>query len=328
MALGIRQSFKILSPGGSLQRRVAYSLVIVRLILAPVIFLAVYYLFAMGWIVDRIVNIDAPATTLSEQVSVEMLEARRSERNYFLLRDSAYLAASRAAIAKTRETLIEIQTLVPSEEPDAQEALDELHLYEQRFETAVSILGAPGRAPSDRIQAVVRTYESDLNELLTQVKFKKRAQLVDELRSRVDSFDVQILKTVQEQDPELRQATVDLENSSQEILKRTSELESRSWKRVQEDHRQARQLINQAEWALGVVSVLTFLLSVWISFILPRQVVKPLLNLKQAVDRVAAGDRAIELDIQGKGEVVELANSVRNLVERMHHREVRPLNPL
>ena len=86
MALGIRQSFKILAPGGSLQRRVAYSLGIVRLILGPVILLAVYYLFAMGWIVDRIVNVDAPATTLSEQVSVDMLEARRAERNYVLLR--------------------------------------------------------------------------------------------------------------------------------------------------------------------------------------------------------------------------------------------------
>ena len=321
MALGIRRSFKILAPGGSLRRRVAYSLAIVRLILVPVIFLAVYYLFAMGWIVDRIVNVDAPATTMSEQVSVEMLEARRAERNYLLLRDPAYVEANRDAIAKTREMLIEIENLVPSDQSDAQKALDELHLYQQRFDRAVSILGAPGQAPPDRIQAVVRAYEKDLNELFTQARFRKRAQLVDELRSRVDSFDIQISKTVQEQDPELRQATVDLENSSQEILRRTSELESRSWKRVQEDHRQARHLINQAEWALSVVSVLTFLLSVWISFILPRQVVKPLLNLKHAVDRAATGDSAIDFDIQGKGEVVELANSVQNLVERMHQKE-------
>ena len=80
-------------------------------------------------------------------------------------------------------------------------------------------MGAPGRAPTDRIRDVVHTYETDLNELLTQMRFRKRAQLVDELRSRIDSFDIQILKTVQEQDPELRQGTVDLENSSQEILR-------------------------------------------------------------------------------------------------------------
>ena len=155
MTLGIRQSFKILAPGGALRRRVAYSLVIVRLILVPVIFLAVYYLFAMGRIVDRIVSVDAPATTMSEQVSAEMLEARRAERNYLLLRDPAYLEANRGSIANTRETLMEIQNLVPSEQPDAQKVLDELQRYQQRFEAAVSILGAPGQAPTDRLQAVV-----------------------------------------------------------------------------------------------------------------------------------------------------------------------------
>jgi methyl-accepting chemotaxis protein len=287
----------------------------------------VYYLFAMGWIVDRIVNVDAPATTMSEQVSVETLEARRAERNYLLLRDAAYVEANRASIAKARETLMQLQNLEPAEQQDAQKALDELDLYQQRFEAAVSILGAPGQAATDRIQEVVRTYEKDLNGLLMQARLRTRAQLVDELRNRVDSFDIEIAKTVQEQDPELRQATVDLEKSSQEILRRTSELESSNWKRVQADHRQARRLINQAEWALGVVSVLTFLLSVWISFILPRQVVKPLLSLKQAVDRATAGDLAIDFDIQGKGEIVQLAISVRNLVERMHQ-GIRPVNPL
>src|SRR6478736_7291883 len=102
MTLGIRQSFKILAPGGSLRRRVAYSLAVVRSILVPVIFLAVYYLFAMGWIVDRIVNVDAPAATLAQRASIEMLEARRAERNYLLLHDQSYLAANRESIEKTK----------------------------------------------------------------------------------------------------------------------------------------------------------------------------------------------------------------------------------
>src|ERR1700747_3062989 len=92
------KSFKILAPGNSLQRRTAYSLALVRLILAPVIFLAVYYLFRMSWIVDRIVNIDAPAATLAQQASIEMLEARRAERNFLLLHDANYLGTNRESI--------------------------------------------------------------------------------------------------------------------------------------------------------------------------------------------------------------------------------------
>jgi len=53
---------------------------------------------------------------------------------------------------------------------------------------------------------------------------------------------------------------------------------------------------------------------VWISFVLPRQVVKPLLSLREAVDHAAAGNYEIDFDIQGEGEVVQLANSIRNLI--------------
>ena len=77
MRLGIRRSFKVLAPGGSLRKRVALSLAVVRLILVPVIFFAVYYLLVVGRIVERIVSFDAPAATLSQQASIEMLEARR-----------------------------------------------------------------------------------------------------------------------------------------------------------------------------------------------------------------------------------------------------------
>src|SRR5258706_3764152 len=128
----IAKSFKILAPGNSLQRRTAYSLALVRLILAPVIFLAVYYLFRMGWIVDRIVNVDAPASALAQQASIEMLEARRAERNYLLLHDAVYLAANHEAVAKTQQTLDDIQNLGTDDQVALQKAKKALSLYQQQ----------------------------------------------------------------------------------------------------------------------------------------------------------------------------------------------------
>src|ERR1700724_372749 len=269
--VGIRRSFQVLAPGASLRRRVAYSLAIVRLILVPVIFLAVYYLLEIGWIVDRIVSFDAPAATLSQQASIKMLEARHNERNYLLLYDPTSLQAGRDALQSTQQTL------------------DALQRYEQRFEAAVTAIGQPGQAPADRIDAVLMTYERDLDSLLKSERFKTRAQLVDELRNRVGSFDAQITKTVQEGNPALRHITVDLQNAGQDVLGLTAKLEASSWDRVEHDHRKARRLISAAEWSLSVVSAITLLVSVWISFILPQQVVKPLISLREAVDHAAAG---------------------------------------
>jgi nitrogen fixation/metabolism regulation signal transduction histidine kinase len=314
MRVGIPRSFKILAPGDSLRRRTAYSLAIVRIILAPVIFLAVYYLFRMGWIVDRIVNVDAPSSALAQQASIEMLEARRAERNYLLLHDATHLAANHDAVAKTQQTLADIRNLESQDEDALQKASEALALYQQQFAEAVAVLDRPGQRPTDRIQAVVKAYEQDLNNLLKRSARTRRERLVEELRQRVGSFDTQISSTVEEGNPELQRLTENMQNSSQEVLRRTSELESVNWARVQKDHADARKLIRQAEWSLGVVSVLTLLISVWVSYVLPRQVIKPLLSLKEAVEHAAEGNYEIDLDVHGKGEIVDLVGSLRRLL--------------
>lgn len=314
MELGLRRSFKIFASGSSLRRRVAYSLALVRLVLVPVIFLAVYYLFRMGVIVDRIVNVDAPVTRLAEQASVEMLDARRAERNFFLLRDAEYLKANRESLSRAEQALGSIRDLAPEEQAATREALDDLTLYGRQFADAVSLTEKPEGTPLGRAREVVAAYEENLNQLLRQARRKTRTQLIDDLRSQVDSFDSQIVKTLETEDPTLRKATIDLQASSQQVLQRTSDLGSRSWTRVQRDHQEARLLLYRAEWVLSIVSGLTLLLSVWISVVLPRQVVKPLLELRDAVDHAASGNYLIDFELQGEGEVVELAKSVRHLI--------------
>jgi len=69
----------------------------------------------MGWIVDRIVSVDAPAAAMAQQASIQMLEARRAERNYFLLRDPSYLQANREAVARLNAILQNIKELQPEE---------------------------------------------------------------------------------------------------------------------------------------------------------------------------------------------------------------------
>jgi CHASE3 domain sensor protein len=317
MRLGIRKTFKILAPGNSLRRRVAYSLAIARLVLVPVVFLAVYYLFEMGWIVDRIVNTDAPAATDAQEASIEMLEARRAERNYLLLRDPSYLAANRQSVEKTREILGQIQDLEPQDAGDTSKGTASLQLYEQRFADAVAAVGEPGQVDADRVRAVVRAYENDLDGLLRSSRAKSRAQLIDQLRTRVESFDSQISETAQESNPALARLTGDLQTSSQVVLQVLATLQTENWKRVEADHREARRLIRQAEWALSIVSALTLIFSIWVSLSLPREVVKPLVSLREAVDHAAEGRGLTDFEIQGKGEVAELALSLQRLIARL-----------
>lgn len=111
----------------------------------------------------------------------------------------------------------------------------------------------------------------------------------------------------------------ELQASAENVLQATAALERLNWDHVQQDHAQARHLIRQAEWALGIVSSLTLLISIWVSYTLPKQVIKPLLSLKEAVDHAASGNE-IEFEVHGKGEVADLAHSLRNMFERIRSR--------
>jgi nitrogen fixation/metabolism regulation signal transduction histidine kinase len=286
---------------------------IVRLILVPVIFLAVYYLFVMGRIVDRIVNVDAPAAKLAEQASIEILEARRATRNYALFQDPEYLQTNQKSLTSVRQILVRIGDLEPDDETIVQQGLEAVTLYQQRFAAAVSTMAKSRQEPVERIREAVLAYEKDLDDLVKGARHERRAQLIQELRTRGESFDTRITQAIQVGSPALRQVTPDLQASSQQTLQLASELEKRNWARVQLDHQEARQLIHRAEWGLSIVSAITLVFSVWVSLILPRQVIQPLVSLKEAVDHAATGNYEVEFELHGGGEVGELAKSVQDL---------------
>lgn len=311
----------VFARGTPLRRRVAYSLFLVRLILAPVIFLTVYYIFAMGWIVDRIVSVDAPMTTQAEQISLEMLEALRAERNYFLLYDPAELEGNRQALAKMQQIIDSCLKLQPEERAALEHIRAQGEFYQQRMAVAVARRAEVNEAPAQHVRDVIRAYTRDLDSLLKGSSHINRTTLMEELHNRLGSLDEQVAASLAAEDPAFRQISADLRSSSEAVVKESSELEARSWQRVQRDHARARLLLRRAEWVLSTVSFLTILLSIWVSFVLPRTVVEPLVALKAAVDRAAVGNYAIEFDVEGEGEVVQLANSVRKLLAHVKEKE-------
>jgi CHASE3 domain sensor protein len=311
----IRKSFKIFAPGSSLRTRVAYSLAIARLILVPVLFLAVYYLFAMGRIGDRIVNTDAPAAKLAAQAAIKTMEARRAARNYVLLQDPEYLQENQDSLTSVRQMLVNVGELEPEDEAIVRQGIDAVTLYQQQFATEASTMARSRQEPVERIRKMVRAYEADLDNLVGDLKHKKKDKMIQELRASVGTFDTRMAGAAQMLNPALDQVTPELQESSGQILQVASELEKRNWGRVQVDHQKARELIHRAEKILTIVSAITLLFSVWVSFILPRQVIQPLVSLKAAVDHAATGNYEVEFELEGSGEVVELARSVQNLIK-------------
>ena len=174
-------------------------------------------------------------------------------------------------------------------------------------------MGQRSEEPADRMREAMMACEKDLDALVNEAQHQTRAELIKDLRARVDSFDTGIIGAMKATNPALRGVMPDLRSSSQQILQLTSGLEQQNWARGEGDHEEARHLIRRAEWALSIVSAVTLLFSVCASIVLPRKVIQPLVSLKEAVDHAATGNYEVEFELHGGGEVMELAKSVQNL---------------
>jgi nitrogen fixation/metabolism regulation signal transduction histidine kinase len=317
---------KVFARSKSMRRRIAYSLAIVRLILVPVILLAVYYLFRMGWIVDRIVSVDAAVAMQAERASIVMLDAQRNERNYFLLHDPADLKANQQTVQNLRTMIQSFRKVQPQEANTVRKMQADLETYQQGLREAAQRISEAGQPRVDRLRGAVLAYEENLNNLLRGAHRRSRASLVRELHERTSKFDSEIAAAGTE-DPVLQSISAKLDQSARSFLRQATALEQRSWNRVEADHNDARNLMVRVEWVLGSVSLLVLLISIWVSYVLPREVVQPLFDLKAAVDHAAAGNYEIEFDVQGKGEVVQLANSVRDLIAHVREKKSDPDAP-
>lgn len=326
MAWRVRKPFRVFARGTSLRRRVAYSLAIVRAILVPVIFLAIYYLFAMGRIVDQIVSVDAPVATEAGQVLTEMQDAQMAQSSYFVLHDPKYLQQNRDAMAKIDQLLVTCANQQPTERATIQIIRDQEELYRRRLDEAVARTGRLEPGSAGQVEEIVRDYEKDLNDIVKHGATRPPAELLEDIGDRVNSFDVAITQRLVAEDPAFREIAFDLEASSRQIVRLSTDLRDRSWQRVERGHADARRLVRRAEIVLLVVSSIVLILSILVSFILPREVVKPLADLRQAIDHALTGDYDVEIKVEGEGEIVELASGIRELIGHLRETEARTLH--
>lgn len=259
----------------------------------------------------------------AERASIVMLDAQRTERNYFLLHDPDDRKSNQQTIENLQKMVRSIHNTQPQEATAVKEMQDELMAYQEGMSKAEQRVSEAGQPRIDRLRGAVLAYEKDLNQVLRGARRQSRASLIRELHSRTSKFDSEIAAAGSE-DPVLQSISLELEEAASSFLSQASGLEQRSWNRVESDHHDARRLMVRAEWVLGSVSLLVLLISIWVSYVLPKEVVQPLLDLKEAVDHAAAGNYEIEFDVKGKGEVVDLANSVRNLIGHVREKKGDP----
>jgi signal transduction histidine kinase len=172
------------------------------------------------------------------------------------------------------------------------------------------------------LERAVDAYKTNAIQLdnTTTEKVAEMAALLDSLKPPYDQLTTALrtgealdadavtapLRTIRDGERRFSQATVDITNTLQFVLKnRTDKLEK------------TQQSVRFYALGFGVVAIaIAAMISVWVVITL-----RPLRRLRDAAKRIAAGDYASRIDDRGPSEVAELAREFNSMARAIEERE-------
>src|SRR5208282_1425951 len=115
----------------------------------------------------------------AERASIEMLDARRAETNYFLLHDPDDIARNRVSLMQLEQTVQTCRALQPEEKATFDDLEAQITLYRSGFNHAVERLGESNLPPVESLREIVRTYKKDLDDVLAHSPRESRTRLIE-----------------------------------------------------------------------------------------------------------------------------------------------------
>jgi len=306
--------------------RIGLGITISRLIFLPVIFMAIYYIAGMVSATNQIATVDAKVARLAEQIISEIGEMQRSEKNYLLLKDPAYLKKinelSQLVIAQIEDGLF----ISSSERNRLAEMKEAVKAYVNNIEL-VSQSGEPAQdvAALNRFTGLVRSYQKRIDSLLEVASRSKSqeeiSQSIDVISNEAMSFDRYIVQSVIASEPQRSKLLAELQTKGDQIGVLARQINENSWKKVEEERSHAEHLGNRATLLITITLTVTLLLSFAFTWYLPRRVLNPIREITQALRKASSGNYDVFLHLSAKDELGELVNEFHNLVDHMRDRD-------
>ncbi len=287
-------------------------------LVAPVVLLSVLYTGQINRLLGRIVNVDVELIRVAGDVTVTFLGARRSEKNFLLYRDTAYLRAARDGADRVDSICARGRLL----DRDAATMFDSICHGMARYRQQVDTLAAlfdPGTNIAYP-QALLRLRAEhrrllDLAETTTDSVRRDSAVAAAELLAAERDLSVNgLLGRVLNDQLRLTEARVTLHAAA---------IGDYAARRTGDSRRRAEQLSVWGQRNIATVLILVVVALVWLVISLPRNLVLPLKRIANALGRAERGDLSAHVTVHGRDELDQLARQLNRVFTRLREADER-----
>ncbi len=149
--------------------KIRFALLLVTLICMGTAFLSLSYMKGMVRKIEEIAFRDARIAELGEEISVNILEARREEKNFIIYADTTYIIKNHIILKTIQDDVIRAREI----SPDYVQALDSIDFLVVRYNAQLDLLVKTFQDDPltlNRLQRQVLNYEEELRQLAKRRK--------------------------------------------------------------------------------------------------------------------------------------------------------------
>lgn len=297
-----------------------------RLIFAPVVTLAIYYIAGMVSAAKHIATVDVDVARLADESITEIAEIRKAEKDFLLLKDPAYLKKIDANSQALFHRIENMMALDPSRKALFVQINDVLREYrdgiDQLSQSSPPVSDGQGR---EQFVGLVDGYRDRIDKMLEAAKQSRTpdeiSRSIVEINNGTMPFDQYVVQASVGAQPQRTRILSNMQSRGEQLESLAKSISDSSWNKVEEERNRTEALGHRASVLITITLALTLIVSFLFTWLLPRRVMRPLNQVTEALRKASRGNYDVFLHLSAKDEVGELVNEFHNLIEHMRDRD-------
>ncbi len=294
--------------------KIRLALFIVGFLSLATSFISLLYMNSMMRKIEYITLQDAALAAIGRDISIQMLDARREEKNFIIYLDSTYIRNTRKIIQQVKANIQEAKTLSSesSVELDSMDLL--INKYDEDIASLVAIFQEDPKALA-AIQRQVVNYETELRKTVRKGKVQE-----DSLPSWISDLNVLMASAATKLSTEKAKLLTGLREKSDLILTIAQRITARAQNSLEEHGEEGVRYGILAQRNALTIFIITGILLIYLFFYLPHRILLPFKRMTKALNAIGSGDNAFSLpEIQKGDEFSVLSHSFRDALDKLRY---------
>jgi nitrogen fixation/metabolism regulation signal transduction histidine kinase len=335
---GLEREVEQIKKNMTIKAKISLSIIFALILIAPMVSLSLHYLNQMWKRLEEITLKDTRLVDIAQEIEVQILLAKKVESNlslnFVLENDSIYILQNNQTTDNILKLADEGLTASPQNDDLLKEIQSYTKEYRQHFKTFIQNRSLPvsmerqrqllNAAFTNKKNELFYNYINLINRAQKELNKNKADSLTNVANKILDNFSIEdlVFSTHLGENPQLGTIKQKLSTSVENIQRLAQRLNENGQQKLQMHRLDTEKFSARAKRNIVTVILLTFMISIYLVFIFPSRIVKPITAIINLVRQAESGNYDVSIPSTSRDEVGELATFLNRMMRQVKEHDL------